>query len=98
MQYLLVSMKHTGKKDLFVTFWAKNNSGYSLSLDNCGVYEELEEGYHNSEHTLPIEKDKAEKLFALYHYGYEQKMMVPNCQAVWNELGLKQTKEGLRRI
>ena len=97
MSYFLISMKHTHPDDKFLTFWGPGNHGYTLIKEECGEYEDLEEGYHNSEHTLPVEKEKMENLFSMFRYGTERKMMVPNCESTWRQLGLKLTENGLRR-
>jgi len=98
MPYVLVSLKHTSKTDLFVTLWRKDNSGYQLSSEKAGVYKEIEEGYHNSESTLPVTVDAISKLFIDVNYDNRRQKMIPNCEAVWRELGLKMTKKGLQRV
>lgn len=98
MPYVLVSLKHTQKKNLFITLWGRNNSGYCYSSENCGIYKELQEDYHDTEHTLPVEIAKISKLFIEAHWDKVPQKMIPNCQAVWNELGLKMTNNGLVRM
>lgn len=97
MSYILVSMKHTHKKDKFITFWQANDCGYTIFNDQFGKYEEIREGYHNSEHTLPVEVDKIKPLLEMWLDGPAWRMVVYNNRSNWEALGLKLTKNGLRR-
>ena len=98
MPYVLVSLKHTKKEDLFITLWGNNNCGYYFSSDQAGVYKDLEEGYHDSESTLPVEVGQISKLFIEAHWDGKPKKMIPNCPAIWKELGLVMKKTGLQRV
>ena len=55
MKYVLFSFKHTRKNDEYLCFWRANNAGYTECFDFVGIYEVIEDGYHNSETTKPIE-------------------------------------------
>lgn len=98
MPYVLVSLKHTKEHDLFVTLWGQNECGYVFSSEKAGVYKEIKDGHHDYEHTMPVEVGKVSKLFIEALWDGHPKKMIPNCKAVWNELGVKMTKNGLERI
>ena len=98
MSYFLVSMKHTHRGDKFISFWKPNDCGYTIFREDFGEYETLKEGYHNSEHTLPVEAGKIKPLLEMWLEGPEWKMVVLNTPSNWSRLGLKLTKNGLRRI
>lgn len=55
MKYVLFSFKHTVKNDDYLFFWRANNAGYTEQVNTVGIYEIIEDGYHNSETTKPIE-------------------------------------------
>lgn len=96
--YYIVSLEHTHKADRYLTLWRANNRGYCLSKEQAGVYSEIEDGYHNSEGQLPVECDKLEKLMITCLYDGVEKMFVPNCLAVWDELNVKLRKGELEKI
>jgi len=96
-KYRIVSMKHTGKSDKFITLWGPNDAGYHFSKELSGIYDGYEPGYHDSEGNMPIPEELAQRLFINVNYEGKEKHMIPNCKAVWDELNLKWTKSGLRR-
>lgn len=60
--YYIISVKHTQKRDKFITFWAPDNKGYRFRLQGAGQYthETVMEhpGYYNSGHAdiaVPVE-------------------------------------------
>jgi hypothetical protein len=95
--FRIVSMKHTGKRDTYITLWGPDDAGYHFSKEMSGVYHGYVPGYHDSEGNMPITEEKAESLFIKVDYEGKEKHMIPNCKAVWEALGLKWTKQGLRR-
>lgn len=46
-EYYVVSLKHTNKKDKYMTLWRPNNAGYCWPLELAGVYNGYEPGYHH---------------------------------------------------
>lgn len=52
--YYVVSLKHTHKKDKYITLWRPDNAGYCWSLKSAGIYRGYEDGYHKSEGNIPI--------------------------------------------
>ena len=100
MAYLIISFVHTKKSDPYITLWRPNNAGYCFSKEMAGLYEKPEKGYHDSENGMSISEEDASNLFifAPYDKGGEKKHLIPNCQAVWNQLNLKMTKNGLKKL
>lgn len=99
-EYYLLSLKHTGKSDLCLTFWRPKNCGYTYIQEGAGIYSKLNKGYHDLPgDTLPIERSILEKLFIEsknYTHQNEPGHVIPNSKMVWEELGLKMTNKGLR--
>lgn len=64
----------------------------------AGVYENPIVGYHDSNNNMPISDIDAAYLFLHIEYDSERRHFIPNCQAVWDALGVKMTNDGLVRI
>lgn len=98
--YHVISLTHTNKRDKYITLWRPNNAGYCYSKEMAGSYETPQKGYHDSDDNMPILETDAEKLFifAQYDKGGDYLHLIPNCQAVWNVLNVKMTKNGLKRL
>lgn len=96
--YLIISLTHTRRHEDFITLWRANNAGYCYSKENAGVYEAPEKGYHDSDNNMPISVEDAEKLFQRLPYDFTEKDMIPNNEDVWKKLGVKMTKNGLKKI
>nr|WP_063571387.1 hypothetical protein [Luteibacter rhizovicinus] len=51
-EYYIVSIKHTHRRDLYITVWRPNDSGYAYPLSWAGLYAEdlmlAKLGYYNS--------------------------------------------------
>ena len=47
IEYYIVSLKHTHKRDKYVTLWRPDNKGYCWPLSLAGRYQGYEDGYHN---------------------------------------------------
>jgi hypothetical protein len=54
MEYYIVSLKHTNKKDKYLTLWRPDNKGYCWMIASAGLYSEIQEGYHSDEGNKPI--------------------------------------------
>lgn len=93
--YYIVSMKHTQKRDRFITLWGKDNRGYYTSTEGAGLYENPEKGYHDSPpDSIPIKKEKLDKLTICVNQAGADWHCVPNCKSVWDELGFKWNRRG----
>lgn len=67
MKYYLVSVKHTRKEDLYITFWRPDNAGYCYPLSWAGQYDEetiraKPDYYNNLDDTFPVPVHVAEEL------------------------------------
>jgi hypothetical protein len=84
------------KHEKFITLWRPNNAGYCMNKEWAGVYETYEEGYHDTDESLPIKIEDAEKLFIedTKHWG-EPHRAIPNHKSIWDILNVKMTKNGL---
>lgn len=86
--YYLISLKHTAKNDDFITFWRPNDRGYTYYQEAAGKYTEIEEGYHQSENTIPIEVSKIEHLFVDSPSNYDKGRVLPNTKENRKVLGI----------
>ena len=99
--YYIISLKHTNRHDRNICLWQRNNSGYCVSKELAGVYENYKRGYHDMEgDSMPVKKEKLDGLFmdSLYDSKGTIKKCVPNCKQSWEVIGVKMTKRGLVRI
>lgn len=98
--HYIISLTHTNKGDKFITLWRPNNAGYCYAKEMAGLYETPEQGYHDSDTNMPIQKTTAEGLFLYlpYEKGNQSWFMIPNCKPVWDLLGVKMTKHGLKKL
>lgn len=86
-EYFYVSIEHTGKADPYFCIWQGNHSGYTPNLDFAGVYTEV---YGHQVDTLSIPVEILRELsIRITGSGGKKISVVPNCQAVRDELGLK---------
>jgi hypothetical protein len=62
-KYHVVSLKHTNKKDNYVTLWRPDNKGYCYMVEAAGVYGEADliPGYHDGDDNVPIEIGSLDK-------------------------------------
>ena len=97
--YYIISLKHTHRQDRHICLWQANNSGYCSSKELVGVYKDYRRGYHDTEgDSMPIRAEKLDGLFidSIYDSKRAIKKCVPNCKQVWEVLGVKMTKNGLK--
>lgn len=92
-KYYIISLAHTKKTDAFMKLWGQKSKGYTTNIDDAGEYEELPEGIKDSD-LLLVEKWKAVTDLSM---RADNKLSIPNCRAVWEELGLKWSATGLRK-
>lgn len=99
-KHYVISLKHTHKKDDFITLWRPDNRGYCYAKEYAGVYEELIEGYHNGDCAKAVEVSVLDKLFITGKLkgDNDEHLMLPNHSYIWNALGLKMTRDGLRHL
>lgn len=95
--YYIISLTHTMRHEKYITLWRPNNAGYCYSKENAGVYESYIEGYHNSENNMPIIVKELDLFFKQTEYDRKIKEMIPNSKATWDLIGVKMTKDGLKR-
>ncbi len=80
--YYVISLKHTHKKDQWVTLWRPDNKGYCWPDGLAGQYETIEKGYHDSEgDNKPIPVEVLEPYMIPYNEHPEWKAL-PNCKVV----------------
>lgn len=96
--YYLISLCHTQKNEEYITLWRPNNSGYCFSKEMAGIYPKTLKGYHDSETTMPITIEVAEKLFVTAEHEGKKANMIPNNQKTWNALKVKPSKRGLVKL
>ena len=98
MSYYIISLKHTFKEDKYITLWRPNNAGYCYAKDQAGMYDEIIEGYHNMKcDSMPVKCEELSGLFINSEISSKNqvKKCIPNCEAVWDYLKVKMTKNGL---
>jgi hypothetical protein len=79
-EYYVVSLKHTGKKDKFITLWRPDNKGYCWPISLAGTYNGFEFGYHLSDGNKPVAvKDIPPLFFVVDSEGRE---CIKNSRAV----------------
>lgn len=85
---VIVSLKNTKATDEFLTLWRPNDQGYTHSLSSAGKYQESEirPGYHQNEHTLPVDWPTAvDCSIDTKEYG----ISIPNDSYTREKLGVK---------
>jgi hypothetical protein len=97
--YYIISLKHTNKREKFITLWRPNNAGYCFAKEYAGVYDEIEEGYHNGEGQLPIKISDAEPLFVKDEKYFDAPLhAIPNTKNVLDLLNVKWDKDDLVKM
>lgn len=88
-KYYIISTKHTGPNDEFITLWRPDNAGYCYAKEHAGIYEGYKSGYHDVS-DIPV---KVEVLGPLFEYlpGYRIHRL-RNDNSVWSQLGYKLVK------
>lgn len=89
--YYIISVTHTREQEDSFTLWRPKNQGYCTTKKLAGIYEEVREGYHNSDGNIPVEVEVLDKLFVIKHNGDE---ILPNNHEVRRALGIKYTRNG----
>ena len=93
--YYIISMKHTSKIDKYICLWGADNSGYYTSIEGAGLYENPIDDYHNSPpDSIPIEKERLDKLTIEVVQKDKTFHCIPNCAAVLEQLGMKFNRKG----
>jgi hypothetical protein len=64
--YYLVSVKHTHKRDPYITFWRPDNKGYCYALSAAGKYDyptiARHWDYYVSDNTFPVPCEMVESI------------------------------------
>lgn len=102
MSFFIISLRHTHRSDPYMTLWRPNDAGYCYAKENAGTYDEPKKGYHDNEDNMPISAD-FDYFMTVKNPKYcgtegGTRLMIPNCQAVWDEIGIKLTKKGFVRL
>ncbi len=63
----------------------------------AGLYDEVKEGYHNSHDNVSIPEITANGLFISICIEGQDVQRIPNCKAVWDQLGFRKGKHNLER-
>lgn len=84
--YILLSVKHTHKKDYFITMWRENNHGYTYFVKSAGRYAFLKDGYHDTETNIPVLASIVEALAT--HVDSKTYKQLVNSSAIWILLGV----------
>ncbi|MDU9398087.1 hypothetical protein [Pseudomonas sp. zfem003] len=91
-QYIVLSLKHTKRRDKAITLWRPDDRGYCWTLNSAGSYSEeqvLERlGYYNSgcsNVAVPFELVRSLVREVEYDTG-EFGICLPNNAATWKEL------------
>lgn len=98
MPYYIICLTHTQRPHNFITLWRPDNGGYCYAKEFAGLYDVPEPGYHDSDYNIPLSEEDANRLFIRVKYDGVLRDMIPNCKAVWDELGVKMTANGLKKI
>lgn len=61
--YYIISLKHTWKRDKWITLWRPDDAGYTYYKESAGQYENPKKGYHDSDSAVPVKIEIADKLF-----------------------------------
>jgi hypothetical protein len=54
IEYFIVSLKHSDRKDKYMTLWRPDNKGYCWPLELSGRYKGYQRGYHNDGVNIPV--------------------------------------------
>lgn len=98
MGFYIISLRHTNKKDSYMTLWRPEDKGYCYAKEHAGIYDVPKKGYHDNEDNMPIsiDCDLFMTVFDVMDNGKAVRR-IPNCKAVWDQIGVKLTKNGLIR-
>lgn len=88
-QYYIVSLRHTSKGDTALTLWGHNHAGYVYNQSRAGIYTEEEaHEFKNDKENVPVDKEKADKLFLPANDFNDKFVALPNDTTVRTILGL----------
>ena len=100
-QYYIIAGESTHKKDKLISLLKKNSLGVVCEKSLAGVFSEEFVNNIRREDLIPIEKEKADKVFFKVnyeneHYSSSQFLSIPNITSIRRELGvtLKQFTKG----
>lgn len=88
-KYLLLSLKWTGKKDAWLTFWRINSSGYCWFQEWCGQYESIEvKPWIDENQERLIDPETVKDHWIEIEYEGVKRMVLPNTEEVLKILGI----------
>jgi len=89
MNYYLLSVKHTNKRDAFITLWRANECGYTLYQEAAGLYAlghaEAVEKYNNYS-AVKVHKDLLTGLWVKDHLENDHGIL--NTPENWAKFGV----------
>lgn len=95
--YYIISLKHTNRIDKYITLWKSDNCGYCYSKELAGLYDNVEDNYHNDKvDSIAIDEDILNNYFMKLPYDKSFKHLIINCKVIWDALNLKMTNNGLK--
>ena len=87
-QYYYISLKHTHKKDAFITLWGPNERGYQWYQPSVGLYDEVCIG-DDFGSTKSINKEVVDELWMEVEFDGAPRKILPNVKKVREALGVK---------
>ncbi|CAI8893764.1 MULTISPECIES: hypothetical protein [Pseudomonas syringae group] len=91
-QYIVLSLKHTKRRDKAITLWRSNDTGYCWALEPAGVYTEVEVldrlGYYNSGcSNIAVPAELVIELCENIEYDTKENgLCLPNRAGIWSKL------------
>ena len=86
--YYIISGKWSHKKDLALTLWRKNNSGYCWRKDWSGVFNEEDAKLIEKPDDILVEASTVDRLWVKMNYEGEEIKAIPNIAPVRKILGI----------
>lgn len=86
--FYIVSLKHTSKGDTALTFWGKNQCGYTWHKDRAGLYSIEEAKTCISDDNVMVEQKKVDQFWMNAIDFNDKYISCPNNSTVWQVLGL----------
>jgi hypothetical protein len=92
-KYYIISLKHTHKRDKYLTFWGEHNCGYEFNLHKAGKYssQDIEKHptyYNDTRDTLAVDINIIQVLLEAVEYEGKTIAVVINNKQNLQKLGL----------
>lgn len=88
--FYIISLKHTSKADMALTFWCSNGAGYCWDKSRAGLYTKSEAAKHTNEETIAVEKEKVDPFWMNAIDFNDKYVSVPNTPTTRYRFGLDQ--------